>query len=276
MERLNLVIPQWQGGGQNLDTFHGAYALRDNYLGERPSLTVGVRTDGIAPVERNILGYRDILDDMDLVNAAIAAMEPRRIFTIGGGCDSDVPCAAWLNKVYVGDMAVVYVDSHGDLNTPETSDSKLYYGMSLRALTGDSAPGVVFRLASAVGPDQLVMCANRNLDEEELRYKADNGVCDLTADQIVADPACVGRAVVERGFTRAYVHVDLDSLDPSEFGLTPVPEPGGLTREALLGLVRGVAMSVEVVGLGLLEYCGTKADGGDKMLQELVDFGASL
>lgn len=276
MEKLNLVIPQWQGGGQNLNTFYGACALRDNYLGERSSLTVKIRTDGIAPIEHGILGYRDILDDMDSVNAAIATAEPRRIFTIGGGCDSDVPCAAWLNKVYGGDMAVVYVDSHSDLNTPETSSSKLYYGMSLRALAGDSVPQIVRRLVSTISPDQLVMCANRNLDAEELRYKADNDVCNLTVEQIVADPACVGRAVAEKGFTHAYVHVDFDSLDPSEFALTPVPEPNGITREALLGLVRSVAESAEVVGFSLLEYCGTKADAGDRMLQDLVGFGAGL
>jgi arginase len=276
MEKLTLVIPQWQGGGQSLGTYHGAFALRDFYLGRRPCVTVEVGTDDIAPVEQDILGYRDILNDMDRVNAAVAAARPRRIFTLGGGCDADAPCAAWLNKVYGGDMAIVYVDAHGDLNTPPTSDSKLYYGMSLRALVGDSAPEVISRLASTATPDQLVMCANRTLDPEELRYKAESDVYDLTVDQIVEDPACVGRAVAEKGFSHSYVHVDLDSLDPAEFGLTPVPEPHGLTREALLGLVRDVAESVEVVGLGILEYCGTAADRGDRMLQELVDFGASL
>lgn len=276
IEKINLVVPQWQGGGQNLNTFHGAYSLRDNYLGERPSVTVEVATGDIAPTEQNILGYQDILNDMDRVNAAIRAVRPRRIFTLGGGCDADAPCAAWLNKVHGSDMAIVYVDAHGDLNTPETSDSKLYYGMSLRAVVGDSAPEVISRLASSATPDQLVMCANRNLDPEELRFKKDNDVCDLSVEQILADPACVGRAVAEKGFSHAYVHVDFDSLDPAEFSLTPVPEAHGLTREALLGLVRGVAEKVEVVGLGLLEYCGTKDDRGDTMLQQLVDFGASL
>ena len=276
MEKLNIVIPQWQGGGQNLNTFHSAFALRDNYLGERPSVTVGIQTDDISPVEHDVLGYRDILADMDRVVEVLEAARPQRIFTMGGGCDSDTPCSAWLNKQYDGDMAMVYIDAHGDLNTPEASDSKFYYGMSLRALAGESDPEIVGRLASTVTPDQLVMCANRNLDPEELRYKDANSVCDLTVEQIVADPECVGRAVAEKGFHNAYIHIDFDSLDPDEFSLTPVPEPDGITRKALLGLVRGIASRVNVVGFGLLEYCGTKADSGDAMLQRLVDFGASL
>lgn len=276
MDKLNLVIPQWQGGGQNLNTFHAAYALRDNYLGERPSVTVDIKTDDIAPVEHDVLGYRDILDDMDRVNAVLDAAQPKKIFTLGGGCDSDTPCSAYLNKQVAGDMAMVYIDAHGDLNLPEASESKLYYGMSLRALAGDSAPEIVSRLASHVEPRQLVMGANRNLDPEELRYKADEHVSDFTVAQIEADPACIAREVAAKGYGNVYIHIDFDSLDPNEFTLTPVPEPDGLRCATLAQVVREIAKVSNVIGFALLEYCGTKADTGNALLEELVEFGASI
>ena len=70
---------------------------------------------------------------------------------------------AYLNSVTDGDMALLYIDAHGDLNTPESSNSKLFYGMSLRALLGDSAAEIVRNLPSTLTPEQLVMCANRAL-----------------------------------------------------------------------------------------------------------------
>ena len=276
VDKLTLVVPQWQGGGQDLRTYYGALALRDNYLGNSACTTVDITTNEISPTEHDVQGHSDILADMDQVNAVLEKNRPEKVFTLGGGCDADTPVAAYLNQKTHGDMAVVYIDAHGDLNTPEESTSKLYYGMSLRALTGTSAPAIVGRLASTVRPDQLVMGANRSLDPEELRFKQAEHIADFSVEAIEEDPACLARAVAAKGFGHAYVHVDLDALDPDEFPLTPVPEPGGLRRATLVRAVREIVESCDVVGLAILEYCGTAADRGDGLLEELVDMGLSL
>lgn len=275
--KLTIVIPQWQGGGQDFCTWYGGIALRDRYLRDENAVTAGITRGPISPLKEDILGYDDIVRSMDIVTQILVEKNPSRIFTIGGGCDADTPCAAWLGKMYPHDMAVIYIDAHGDLNTPASSASKLYYGMSLRALLGEGAPGIVGRLSSTIQPDQLISCAGRNLDPEEIRYKKENFISDFSAEQLNQDPAAAAREAVRKGFHHIYIHVDFDSLDPAEFALTPVQEPNGITRNTLMSMLRALKESpAKIVGLGLLEYAGTDKDRNDDLVDFLVKFGEEI
>ena len=275
-EKLTIVIPQWQGGGQDLSTYDGAFAFNTNYLHGGADVTVEVSREDIGPVKDGILGYDDILGTIKRVNAELEAFAPEKIFTIGGGCDADAPCAAWLNRIYDGDMAVVYIDSHGDLNTPESSDSHLYYGMSLRALAGECVPEYLENLASAIIPDQLITCAARNLDPEELRYKAMHQVTDFTVGELDEDPLLVAEEIRRKGYHNVYIHIDFDALDPEEFWLTPLYEPGGLKKSTLLDVLWRIREAANIVGFGLLEYGGTMDDRDDPFLEELAEYGMEL
>lgn len=276
-EKLNFIIPQWQGGGQDLCTWYGAFALRDNYLKDPEAVTVNIGSEPLSPEKNHILGYDDILRDMDKVNAVLKEKNPSRIFTIGGGCDADTPSAAWLNRKYDGDMAVVYIDAHGDLNTPDSSKSMLYYGMSLRTLLSDGDTGIIGRLASVIQPEQLTMCAGRSLDPEESRYIKDKQISAFSVRMLEQNPEIVSEEVTRKGFGHVYIHVDFDSLDPREFDLTPVQEPDGLTCHTLLAMIRALKnCGAEVVGTGLLEYSGTADDRDNNLVNSLVTFGKSL
>ena len=275
-KKLTIVIPQWQGGGQDLSTYYGAFAMHENYLHGKADKVVEISDAEISPVEENILGYADILDGMQRVNEALEEYDPEKIFTIGGGCDADTPCAAWLNEIYDGDMAVVYIDAHGDLNTPASSDSHLYYGMSLRALAGDSAPEYIENLASTIDPEQLITCGARNLDPEEHRYKKHHDIPDFTVEQLEKDPGLVARTIAEKGYSTVYIHIDFDVLDQAEFQLTPLDEPDGMTKENLLDIIYAIRDVADVVGFGLLEYSGTMEDEGDPFLEELVAYGLEV
>ena len=47
-DKLTLIIPQWQGGGQDFSTYHGAYALKDNYICNRETVSINLNfTEGI-------------------------------------------------------------------------------------------------------------------------------------------------------------------------------------------------------------------------------------
>ena len=173
-------------------------------------------------------------------------------------------------------MVVVYIDSHGDLNTPESSPSKLYYGMSLRALTGDCAPEYIDQLAQTISPTQLVTCAGRNLDPEEIRFKEDNNVMDFTVQEIEENPESIAAQIKDKGCRHAYIHIDLDCLDPEEFCLMPLYEPNGLKCETLLKLIHEIRRRLDVVGLGILEYSGGKNDKNNHLIKELVKIGKKL
>ncbi|MEV0831103.1 arginase family protein [Nonomuraea rubra] len=170
--------------------------------------------------------------------------------TVGGDCGVELePVTAALRRH--GDrLHVAWFDAHGDLNSPATSPSGAFHGMILRALLGDGPPGLV--RSPALRPGQIALAGTRSLDPAEADYIREAAIGGL--DTIGPD------AVV-------YVHVDLDVLD----GITSVgyPEPGGLSPQALVEAVAGLASRHEIAGLAITEYA--PADPRDEeMLRELV------
>ncbi|MGI6258027.1 MAG: hypothetical protein ACOYJU_08165, partial [Anaerovoracaceae bacterium] len=106
-KHLNLVIPQWQGGGQDLSTYYGAFALAENYLSDGSYREVFITRGDISPVSHGVLGYGEILMQLRKAGKLLEEERPSSVFTVGGGCDADIPCIAYLSGIYGEDMTVV-------------------------------------------------------------------------------------------------------------------------------------------------------------------------
>jgi arginase len=156
-----------------------------------------------------------------------------------------------------GTGGVLWIDAHGDLNTPESSPTGNVHGMPLAAVLGVAGDG--FESDSwpipAVDPSRVAILGARSLDEAEKTYLRDSDVMVLTMTEI--DRIGIERAV-EHALARisgpGFVHVslDMDALDPVLAPGVGTPVRGGLTyREAHLALElvaeAGVAGSFEVV-----------------------------
>jgi arginase len=123
-------------------------------------------------------------------------------------------------------VAVLWLDAHGDLNTPETSPSGNEWGMPLRMLID----------RGTIAAADVVLWGARNLDPPEEEFIAEAGIGD--------DPD----ALLERS-DAVYVALDCDVFDPNELAVF-MPEPGGRSLaevEELLGRVRD---SGKLVGVG--------------------------
>ncbi len=135
---------------------------------------------------------------------------------------------------------VIWIDAHGDLNTPETSPSGNVHGMPLAAALGRSEGW--FRheglTLPAVDPARVALVGVRSLDDDERAYlrAADVRVFTMSdVDRIGIERAM--REALDRVAGPGFVHVslDLDALDPDEAPGVGTPVRGGLTyREAHL------------------------------------------
>ena len=124
---------------------------------------------------------------------------------LGGCCCSHIGALEGLAARH-DRVALVWLDAHGDLNTPETSPSGNAWGMPLRMLID----------AGTVEAEDALLGA-RNLDPPEEEFIASSGVhtgADAL-DRAIDQCSCV------------YVALDSDSLDPTEVH-SFMPEPGGL------------------------------------------------
>ena len=128
----------------------------------------------------------------------------------------------------------IWIDAHGDLNTPATSPSGNVHGMVLAAalgLAGESFlhPGLV---SPALDPSRVVLLGTHSLDvgERELLKRA--GIRVITMSEI--DRIGIERAMreaLDHAAGAGFVHIslDLDALDPEVAPGVGTPVPGGLT-----------------------------------------------
>jgi arginase len=139
-----------------------------------------------------------------------------------------------------GGTGVLWVDAHGDFNTPATSPSGNLHGMPLAALLGLGAPELVNlgRRGAKLAPDAVLLIGTRDLDSEERKLLRESKVGVYTMREIdERGMATVAQEALERlnHLDRIHVSLDMDSLDPAEAPGVGTPVPGGLTyREAHL------------------------------------------
>jgi len=171
--------------------------------------------------------------------------------TIGGDCGVSLAAVGHANELAKGDMAVVWLDAHPDLNTPATSPSGIFNGMVLRALTGEGADGLVPQ--RPVDPSKLVLAGARAFDEGETAFIAKHGVSLVPASELTSPEALI-TALEATGANSVYLHIDVDVLDPGEIDGVGNPVPFGVSGSELTELIRAVKARFALAGASLVEF----------------------
>jgi arginase len=156
---------------------------------------------------------------------AVASDLPVRPLVLGGCCCSHIGAVEGLSARH-GRVGVLWLDAHGDLNTPETSPSGNEWGMPLRTLVD----------RGTIDTGDVVLWGARNLDPPEEEFIAAAGIGD--------DPG----ALLERAGA-VYVALDCDVVAPDELAVF-MPERGGPTLGELEQLLAEVRESGKLVGVG--------------------------
>jgi arginase len=156
-------------------------------------------------------------------------------------------------------IGVIWLDAHGDMNTPESSPSGNVHGMPLASVMGYGPPELVdlAGVKPMVEPRNVALVGIRDLDSKERRFAKESGVHVFTM-----------RDIDERGMREVMaealrfatddtagiaVSLDMDFVDPSDAPGVGTPVRGGATyREAHLALEM-IADSRAMVSFELVE-----------------------
>jgi arginase len=140
-------------------------------------------------------------------------------------------------------VGLLWFDAHGDMNTPESTNSGNVHGMPLAHVLGlgDESLAMIGGFRPKVLPANACLIGIRDLDEREKKLIADSGIRVFTMKDI--DRHGVSHVIDEaieaasRGTAGIHVSFDADAIDPSEALGVGTPKKGGLTyREAHLCL----------------------------------------
>jgi arginase len=183
--------------------------------------------------------------------------EGRFPLLLAGNCNTTIGAVTGISPRPVG---VVWLDAHGDFNTPETSPSGFLDGMSLTFLTGLSWQGVARTIPGfePVSPRDVLLVGARDLDPEEERLVASSGAGWVHAREIRTQglSGAVGPALDDLAtrVPRIHLHIDLDVLDPSEGQVNVFSVEGGLTVSDVVALIEEAARRFEITSATLSAY----------------------
>lgn len=166
---------------------------------------------------------------------------------LGGDHSIAIGTLAGVTRARGRAPGVIWVDAHGDINTPITSPSGNVHGMPVH-----------FALeAASVAPERIVFIGLRDVDDGEKRAIRELGVKAFTMSDIdrigMAGVIAEALAIAARGPGSLHVSFDMDGIDPSEAPGVGTPVRGGISyREAHL-LMEAVAASGALGSLEITE-----------------------
>ncbi|CAN5580718.1 arginase [soil metagenome] len=161
-------------------------------------------------------------------------------------------------------IGIIWVDAHGDFNTPETSYSGILAGMSLAIVAGLAGPKWrdAAQMAAPIPTDRIIIVGARQLDAKEEALLRVTDVSVVTTNELVE--SCGLHPSLERligTVDMISLHVDLDVLEPHLVPSSSTPSPDGLTIEqaaTTLGSILGCGK------VATLTIVGTNPGGGNR------------
>jgi len=216
----------------------------------------------LAPEERKAYGEWNRLGLANGQLARIVAAEVREGgFPVGllANCSSIMGMLGGLQRSGPSSrplrVGLVFIDAHGDFNTPETTLSGMLGGMPVAISAGMCLTRL--RLKSGLDPAlperHIVLAGARDLDPLEQDLLDRSAVERLSVEDIKTRSASVASQMKRlEGLTDViYVHVDMDVLDPPEVAGHPLTVPGGPTSLELAAALTEMFRSAKAAAFGV-------------------------
>ena len=238
-----------------------------------------INEDGGPP---NLKNFPQFLRDMDAAQA-IASRVGRDdfVFCLGGECTLVTGTLAGFKGRFKGKPGMLWLDAHGDFNTPETSTSGFLGGMPLAFACG-RGPKLNQNIEDArplLEEENVVHLASRSLDPLESEAMESSPMKLYSASTLRKEG--VGKVAAEAAAYLAdhsnwiICHLDVDSIDPTIIPAVNYPEPGGLTLEEVKTVVRAVQGTGKLKVFNLTAYNPT-LDPDHNSSQKLLTLIAEL
>jgi arginase len=180
---------------------------------------------------------------MSLLHQAVADAVARaaRPLVLSGDCPTALGVVAGLQRRY-HDLAVVWLDAHGDFNTPAITASGYLGGMALAMLTGRTPELLGDALGlRRVADTNVVLADARDLDPGER-----DALSASQVRRVPADPAAITSALDGLGRTPVYLHLDIDVVDSAQLPGLRFPSGPGPSLTQIEECLAAICTTAEV------------------------------
>lgn len=274
MRTVHIIgVPLDLGGGRR-GVDMGPSAVRIAGLGERlAALGLRVRDEGnlhvptletLEPGDPQQKYMREIAEAcVALYERSLAALESGALPLVLGGDHSlgagSVAAASAFARKQGQSIGLLWVDAHGDMNTPATTGSGNVHGMPMAALLGPepSALSSIGGYSPKIAPENTVLIGARNLDEREKVAVRESGIHVFTMKDIdrlgIATVTERAIALASAGTMGVHVSFDVDVCDPAIAPGVGTPVKGGLDYREAHMVMEMIADSNLLLSLDIVE-----------------------
>lgn len=185
--------------------------------------------------------------------------QQQRVIALGGDHSLNLGAVAGASAALSGDIGLIYLDAHGDMNTTETSETGNIHGMHLAALMGfgDSRLVDVHGQGAKLSPNNLLHIGGSDLDPPEVELMKRENIANFT----LFDLLCQGMApllkMIDDLCTKVgnvWVSMDLDAIDRMYAPGAGMPSQAGLSYREISALATYIGQKCNVVGVDVVEY----------------------
>lgn len=213
-----------------------------------------------------------------LVAAEIAAN--RTVVALGGDHSMSFGTIAGASVATNGDLGVIWIDAHGDMNVYETTRSGNVHGMPSSAAIGFGHLDLVniFQPGAKVKPANMVYLGHKDLDQPEINLIREKKLTSITMFNILEAglaPAITAINGLTKRVKNIWVSLDLDSIDVEYAPGTPMATPGGFTYREITTLCKYIGRTVPVVGMDIAEF-SPRHDRNDQTNKLAIELVANL
>jgi arginase len=189
-------------------------------------------------------------------------------FIVGGDDSVLMGVIEGLRRSLGPKIGMVYMDAHGDFNTPKTTPSGIIGGMDVAIVAGRGPKklAAMFGHSPLLPEENIVLYGVRDLDPLEAKALADSKVRVYPREKIKSQGAekAAEEILCYLGSKCGclYLHIDLDVLDTSVFSAQGLPVPDGLSKEEFQSTIKVLVKSGKLCGVALMVFDAAKdADG---------------
>ncbi len=198
---------------------------------------------------------------------------------VAGNCNVTLGVRAGLQRGGLGDAILIWLDAHGDFNTPATTETGYLDGMPLAMLCGRAHREAVEHglVMQPLDEAAVVHAGGRDFDREERRGLLASAMRVVEGDALRSRGPAEALALVLDGLADerrsamgldphdtppAHLHIDLDVLDPAAAPGVTFPSPRGLSAAQLLEIIDLVRERFALVALTLTSFAPDRDEAG--------------
>ena len=200
------------------------------------------------------------------------------LFIVGGDDSVLMGVIEGLRRSLEPKFGMVYMDAHGDFNTPETTPSGIIGGMDVAIVAGRGPKklAAMFGHSPLLPEENIVLYGVRDLDPLEAKALAESKVKVYSREIIKSQGAeKTAEEILSYLGTKCgclYLHIDLDVLDKSVFSAQDFSVPNGLSKKEFQRTLKVWVKSGKLCGVAIMVFdAGRDPDGSQaKRIVELI------